>query len=71
MKNKNIVLISLCLFSGLTIAAQNKTLIPITTRVDIQGSVAPQTSVIDGEWDCRWKQKRTCHTVRLYSNIQW
>lgn len=30
--------------------AQNKTLIPITTRVDIQGSVAPQTSVIDGEW---------------------
>ena len=50
MKNKNIVLISLCLFSGLTIAAQNKTLIPITTRVDIQGSVAPQTSVIDGEW---------------------
>ena len=48
MKNKNIVLILLCLFSGLTITAQNKTLIPITTRVDIQGSIAPKTAIIDG-----------------------
>lgn len=50
IKLKSFLIIVMCLLWGFSLTAQEKTLVPIRERVDIQSQVAPENSIIDGEW---------------------